>query len=264
MSQQQTVRQIRPMNQSALDSMSNKAKYGTDDPYEIDPNKKSRNILMCVATASIVGVAGFLAWKYALDEPTNWSETQEGLQDIWQAAGDKWDEWDLGNFTDVLDGLDDMNFGGLFDEDPMTGNNQTLVWKSEFIQPDNGGLHLTIQNACDDTWDQEFADALGDWMESDALRLTTERVAVDHECTRVDGVMLVCNANFGATGWVGINENSIMRGVIVSSVAKMNEYYLRNANYDHRRFTMCHEVGHGEFHIFRGGGNDSFASYFFQ
>ena len=50
----QQVRQIRPMNQSALDSMSNKAKYGTDDPYEIDPNKKSRNILMCVATASIV------------------------------------------------------------------------------------------------------------------------------------------------------------------------------------------------------------------
>jgi len=71
-------------------------------------------------------------------------------------------------------------------------------------------------------------------------------VAVDYECTRVDGVMVVCNANFGATGWVGINENSISsRGVILSSVSKMNEYYLRNADYNHRRFTMCHEVGHG-------------------
>jgi len=29
-------------------------------------------------------------------------------------------------------------------------------------------------------------------------------------------------------------------------VAKMNEYYLMNADYDHRRFTMCHEIGHGE------------------
>jgi len=73
-------------------------------------------------------------------------------------------------------------------------------------------------------------------------------VAVDYECTRVDGVMVVCNANFGATGWVGINENSISsRGVILSSVSKMNEYYLRNADYNHRRFTMCHEVGHGKF-----------------
>jgi hypothetical protein len=25
----------------------------------------------------------------------------------------------------------------------------------------------------------------------------------------------------------------------------MNEYYLRNANFYHRRFTMCHEIGHG-------------------
>jgi hypothetical protein len=39
----------------------------------------------------------------------------------------------------------------------------------------------------------------------------------------------------------------MLDGVIQSSVAKMNEYYLRNANYDHRRFTMCHEIGHGEF-----------------
>lgn len=57
--------------------------------------------------------------------------------------------------------------------------------------------------------------------------------------------MVVCNANFGATGWVGINENQIIGGRIVSSVAKMNEYYLRNGGYDHRRFTMCHEIGHG-------------------
>jgi hypothetical protein len=57
--------------------------------------------------------------------------------------------------------------------------------------------------------------------------------------------MVVCNANFGETGWVGINENAIMDNIIVSSVAKMNEYYLRNAEFDHRRYTMCHEIGHG-------------------
>ena len=46
--------------------------------------------------------------------------------------------------------------------------------------------------------------------------------------------MVVCNANFGETGWVGINENELAGDVIMSSVAKMNEFYLRNAEYDHR------------------------------
>ena len=151
--------------------------------------------------------------------------------------------------TDVLDGLDDLSFGGLFNEDPKLGNNQTTRWKSDYIKDD--GLHLTLYNALDDTWQSEYSDAIADWQQSDALQLTTQRVAVDYECTRVDGVMVVCNANFGATGWVGINENSISsRGVILSSVSKMNEYYLRNADYNHRRFTMCHEVGHGKFCLF--------------
>ena len=33
--------------------------------------------------------------------------------------------------------------------------------------------------------------------------------------------------------------------IIQSSVAKMNEYYLNNADYNERLYTMCHEVGHG-------------------
>lgn len=180
-----------------------------------------------------------------LKEPTTWDETKTAVGDVWKAAGDQWDEWDLGNFTDVLDGLDDLSFGDLFNEDPKQGDNTTLKWHSDYVKYDAGGLHLTLQNALDDTWQDAFEAAVSDWSESAALVLTKERVAVDHTCKRVDGVMVVCNGNFGATGWVGINENSILRGVIMSSVAKMNEYYLRNANSAHRQFTMCHELGHG-------------------
>ena len=91
--------------------------------------------------------------------------------------------------------------------------------------------------------------AVSDWQESDVLTLTTKRVAVDNSCGRVDGVMLVCNGNFGNTGWVGINEVEIEYsrqggpGFIVSSVAKMNEYYLNQADFAKRRYTMCHEIG---------------------
>jgi len=233
-----------PVNKRAMDNLA--SKYGNPDPYTIeeDKNKRSKNIMMGVACVSVTGVLGFLIWKYGLDSPTNVQELKDGAGNLWEDIGDTWDEWDLGNMTDVLDGLDDLSFGGLFNEDPKLGNNQTTRWKSDYIKDD--GLHLTLYNALDDTWQQEYADAIADWQQSDALQLTTQRVAVDYECTRVDGVMVVCNANFGATGWVGINENSISsRGVILSSVSKMNEYYLRNADYNHRRFTMCHEVGHG-------------------
>jgi hypothetical protein len=211
------------------------------DKYDRDTRCMAKSLF----TLAVLFAAGFLTWKYGLDEPRSWEETQEGFQDVWEAAGDQWKEWDLGNFTDVLDGLDGVSIGDLFGGDPMLGDNTTLTWGNDHVDAENGGLHLTLQNALDDTWQSEFELAVADWKESDALQLTTERVAVDYNCGMVDGVLVVCNANFGATGWVGINENSIMRGVIVSSVAKMNEYYLRNAEFDHRRFTMCHEIGHG-------------------
>ena len=47
-------------------------------------------------------------------------------------------------------------------------------------------------------------------------------------------------------GEVRINENIIMNDRIMSSVAKMNEYYLNNADFDHWRFTMYHEIWHSE------------------
>jgi len=125
------------------------------------------------------------------------------------------------------------------------GDNTTILWRD--FDPGNGGLRLTLLNALDDDWTEEFELAVADWQESDALVLSTERVEVDHTCQSKDGVMVVCNANFGETGWVGINENSIVNDRIVASVSKMNEYYLKNSNLDHRRYTMCHEVSIGLF-----------------
>ena len=212
----------------------------------VSPQAKKQNRAMCGAgTVAILGVGGFLVWKYALGSPTNMQELKDGAGDAADFIGRKWDELDLSNFTDVLDGLDGISFGDLFQEDPSYGDGETVSWNRKFVK-NPGGLHLTLQNALDETWQQEFELAVADWNESPALTLTTKRVAVDHTCTPVEGVMVVCNANRGDTGWVGINENTIMDGVIIGSVSVMNEFYLRNANFAHRRFTMCHELGHGE------------------
>ena len=189
---------------------------------------------------AIIGAGGYCIWRFALGSPTTVEEAKKGAQDLWEQAKNI----DFDDFTAVLEGgLDGLDFGRFFDSDPKLGDNTTYNWMSKLVEPDNGGLHLTLLNALDDTWQQEFEDAISDWQESPALTLDPQRVEVDYDCNRVDGVMVVCNANFGETGWVGINENEISGDKILSSVAKMNEFYLRNAEYDHRRYTMCHEVG---------------------
>jgi len=218
---------------------------------------KSRIVKSLFALVGL-GVGGFLVWKYALNEPESLAEAQDGLSDtldnlsdkagdLSDKAGEKWDELDLdfSDFTNVLDGLGDSVFGELFSDDKSVGDNSTYNWIDDVVQPNNGGLHLTLLNALDDTWQEEFDAAVADWQKSDALELTKQQVEVDHTCQPKDGAMVVCNGNFGKTGWVGINENSLVGGVIVGSVSKMNEYYLLNAEYDERRYTMCHELGHG-------------------
>ena len=139
------------------------------------------------------------------------------------------------------------NFGEFWENDPFSGNSSKALMGE---WPNSGkGLQLEILNACDDTWETEFTKAILDWDngEPDALTLTTERVAVEPACSQKDDVMKVCNDNYGKTGWLGINEllTNTLTGIIQSSVAKMNEYYLKDASFDERLYTMCHEVGHG-------------------
>ena len=104
-------------------------------------------------------------------------------------------------------------------------------------------------NSLSAEWQEEFDIAVADWSESSALQLTVEVLPVDDawdnekKCKRQSDKMVVCNGNFGETGWLGICETEVMNGRIISAVAKMNEYYLNNADFAERRFTMCHEIG---------------------
>ena len=187
-----------------------------------------RNCMFCCCkTLSVIaGLAaiGWLIW-YFMGEP-NPVRIKNRLS--------RWGV--LGNLTD---------WSGGFSNDPFLSDNSTTNW-------DNGGtcqgLSLTIYNALDAKWYPYFIKAVTQWDNGnpDALTLTTQNVSVDHSCSRVDGILKVCNNNFGRTGWLGINEIITSGGsVIQSSVAKMNEYYLTNADQYQKQYTMCHEMGHG-------------------
>ena len=171
---------------------------------------------------------------------------------IWYALGSpdgddlaNFDFPDFSDFTDVLDNFTDFEDG--FNIDPFVGDNTTdNIWDNG---GGNNGLKLELLNALDDTWQEELVLAVADWENGnpDALTLTTTKGDVDNACKPVDGLMKICNGNFGETGWLGLNEiiSNTRNGIIVNSVAKMNEFYLNNADFIERQYTMCHEIGHG-------------------
>jgi len=163
---------------------------------------------------------------------------ETGLQGL---TGKRWDG------PDFLDGV--IVGGGTEPED-----DEDIGWKP------NGkhgvGLVLTVANACSSDWDEHFAKAVLDWDRLgedlefygnvDILELTMKDVKHDVECSQSSGILKVCNGNYGETDWKGVNEVLIKEGYISSSVAKMNEFYLGDENlWNERRYTMCHEMGHG-------------------
>lgn len=214
--------------------------YHISKPQPRENRTCCQRILSCLFGLFNIAIftAGFLGLWNLLGKPTN-------RQDAVAAVQTAWGHFNVSDFNNVLQNLTETEWDLGFDEDPFVGDNTTNVWAT------NGqdGLVLTLLNALDDTWQNEFYEAVSDWRESEVLSLETEIVEVDNTCTHVDGVMKVCNGNFGKTGWMGINEAMLEYsskddpGVIVASVAKMNEFYLNNADYARRQYTMCHEIG---------------------
>ena len=137
-----------------------------------------------LVSAMLTGIAIYMLWSM-LGKPSG------------QDALDWGRNFNVSDFRNVLDNITEAVWDAGFNEDPYVGDNTTNVWK----RATSSGLSLVLQNALDDDWQTEFEAALEDWQESEVLDLTTIQVEVDNSCTRVDGVMKVCNGNFGETGW---------------------------------------------------------------
>ena len=121
-------------------------------------------------------------------------------------------------------------------------------WMSPPATKDKTGLHLPVVNALTEEWFGYFSEAVIDWQAGppSSVKLTV-RVSEfpEPECKHVKGIMKVCNGNYGRTQWTGLNEVVFQNSHIISSTAKMNEFYLRNSGVDERQYVMCHEMGHG-------------------
>mmetsp|Transcript_34044 Transcript_34044/g.59829 ORF Transcript_34044/g.59829 Transcript_34044/m.59829 type:complete len:364 (+) Transcript_34044:122-1213(+) len=134
--------------------------------------------------------------------------------------------------------LDDNPHGGDTPYDFNTWDNQRSC----------KGLDLQIINNLDDKWEPYFKRSIDDWENGDPdvlSLLVREPPFQDPECEPVQGVMKVCNGDYGETNWIGANTIVIQWNYIISSVAIMNDYHLDKMSDAAKQNTMCHELGHG-------------------
>ncbi len=147
--------------------------------------------------------------------------------------------------------LGDLDLEGFFDTDPYGGliTPETPETAYRWYAPQQSGLQLTVLNALTNDWQQEFEKAMAQWDagDPDTLTLHSERVEVDVPCEPLNGLLKVCNGDYGATDWRGLNVVllDMQEKWIYSSTAKMNEHFLSRASAAQRQYTMCHELGHG-------------------
>lgn len=101
------------------------------------------------------------------------------------------------------------------------------------------GLHLTVENACDESWTPFFDRSIQDWNKTEALILKTQRVSHESStCEPSRGRLKVCNGDYGLTEWKGLNTAvmSAATGYVVYSVSKLNDFHLKTD--DDKAYTM--------------------------
>jgi len=165
---------------------------------------------------------------------------------------------------DIFNPADIPFLGDLFEDDWVGGtlNNMTFDDVNGTMVPQlpsnaigwantGNGLRLDILNACSDEWQPFVQGALDNWENGspiDSLTFYTSRLDHDPKCSTVTGKLKICNGNYGDTQWRGINEvllGGAAQRRIISSRAKLNEYYLNYESDAQKLYTSCHELGHG-------------------
>lgn len=109
------------------------------------------------------------------------------------------------------------------------------------------GLKLTLHNAMTEDWQATLVRAVQNWDNGvpDALTLAIAKVEEEPACEPEFGIFKICNGDYGATSWHGMNTVLLRGRFVVASTTRLNEYFLGTSSEATRLFTLCHEIGHG-------------------
>lgn len=97
-------------------------------------------------------------------------------------------------------------------------------------------------------WGARLAEAAADWDRSTVLN--TPVVAgntTPKQCKATPGMVEVCSASYGGTGWLGIAQIWVSGDHITQGIAKVNDFYHDREpynSYSWKQVVMCQEIGH--------------------
>jgi len=151
---------------------------------------------------------------------------------IMMAAGYQFDRNKMPAF--VQSTIFDRKEGGFDDnEDPSS----LPKWDTR-----DGILKLEILNQLDDSWQAYLTQTLDDWnQDTSLLDLTVTDMDVNPDCDFVRTKIVMCNGDYGPTDFEGMNHVIVdSDNLIVASLAKLNEYYMKKANEARKEYTICH------------------------
>lgn len=97
-------------------------------------------------------------------------------------------------------------------------------------------------------WTQAVNNASVDWSQSTVLNTTLVAGSVSpRTCKATAGMVQVCNATYGNTGWLGVAQVSVNGTHITAGTVKLNDTYFNTATYNKpswRNMVACQEIGH--------------------
>lgn len=118
----------------------------------------------------------------------------------------------------------------------------TYAWVADGTNPITPAL---VDNTSS-RWNGHVARANGDWNASPFIQSGIE-YGNNSSCTMVTGTIQVCNADYGANGWLGLATISLSNGKIVAGSTKLNDNYFNRDAYNNdtwRQLVTCQEIGH--------------------
>ncbi|WP_237057573.1 hypothetical protein [Microbulbifer sediminum] len=112
---------------------------------------------------------------------------------------------------------------------------------------------LVVINSTTSDWDPYVTQAIADWSKSSKLNMVEDPAGdtaskTRRQCSAPDGMVRICNLDYGNNGWLGIAGISLdPQGHIMTGYTKLNDTYFSQSYYNNfswKQSVTCQELGH--------------------
>ena len=119
------------------------------------------------------------------------------------------------------------------------------AWGTYAWEFDGVAVDIPVYDNTTDEWRPYVQEAVDYWNASDVISMPMT-FGNNSSCSFMTHTIQVCNADFGANGWLGLASIALSNGHIIAASTKLNDHYFSEAynSYSWRQLVTCQELGH--------------------